>query len=99
MGEARVPLAELAERVRGLEADWDGLAEESDAGSREAVADDGVRMPAAVSIAQAIHHAKDQRNQILSILGAHSLEVPRLDIWAYASSHGQLRETQAPSAG
>jgi hypothetical protein len=35
-------------------------------------------------MAQAIHHADDHRSHILSILGARGLEVPELDVWAYA---------------
>ncbi|HKF17593.1 MAG TPA: DinB family protein [Candidatus Dormibacteraeota bacterium] len=32
---------------------------------------------------QAIHHGNDHRTQICTILGAHGLEVPDLDGWAY----------------
>jgi cyclophilin family peptidyl-prolyl cis-trans isomerase len=39
---------------------------------------------------QAIHHADDHRTHILSILGARVLEVPELDLWAYAESVGQM---------
>jgi hypothetical protein len=39
-------------------------------------------------MAQALHHADDHRSHVLSILGAHGLEAPRLDVWAYARSAG-----------
>jgi uncharacterized damage-inducible protein DinB len=41
-----------------------------------------------VLIAQSLHHSDDHRTQVCSILGAHGLEVPRLDVWAYARSAG-----------
>lgn len=39
-------------------------------------------------MAQAIHHAGEHRTHILSILGSRGLEVPRLDVWAYARLTG-----------
>jgi hypothetical protein len=55
-------------------------------------------MPMTVPMAQAIHHADDHRSHILSILGARGLEVPELDVWAYAWSAG-LMHNQQPAAG
>jgi len=40
----------------------------------------------------------DHRTQILSILGARGVEVPRLSVWGYAASHGLLREPPATGA-
>jgi hypothetical protein len=60
--------------------------------ARTVTADDGVQMPGAVPMAQAIHHADDHRTQMLSILGSRGLDVPRLDVWAFARSRGLLRE-------
>lgn len=54
IGDRRLPIAELAERFRQLAPRWEALAEDASLSSREAVADDGVRMPAAVPLAQAI---------------------------------------------
>jgi hypothetical protein len=48
-------------------------------------------------MAQAIHHADDHRGHILSILGARGLDVPDLDVWAYAESAGLMHELKASS--
>ncbi|MGI8609926.1 MAG: hypothetical protein ACR2MY_11970 [Candidatus Dormibacteria bacterium] len=43
-------------------------------------------------MAQAIHHADDHRGHVLSILGAHGLEVPDLAVWDYAESTRLMEE-------
>jgi len=92
LGDEPVPLAELAERVGRLGPRWEALAGDAALQAGEVSAPDGVRMPGAVPIAQAIHHADDHRGHVLSILGARGLPVPRLDVWAYARSRGMLKE-------
>jgi uncharacterized damage-inducible protein DinB len=67
---------------------WEAVADDTDIQRRPAVFPDGIGWPGAVLIAQALHHADDHRTQICSILGAHGLEVPRLDVWTYARSAG-----------
>lgn len=97
--EGPVPLDELAERIRRLAPRWDALAQDTDAQSREITSQDGGwRMPRAVPVAQAIHHADDHRSHVLSILGARGLEVPSLSVWGYARSAGQMQELQ-PTSG
>lgn len=90
--DERIALDQLAERVRRVAPAWEQVADDAGRPGREAVADDGVRMPGTVPLAQAIHHADDHRMHVLSILGARGLAVPRLDVWAYARSESQLRE-------
>jgi cyclophilin family peptidyl-prolyl cis-trans isomerase/uncharacterized damage-inducible protein DinB len=85
------PLDELAERIRRLGPRWEAAAEVADLQAREVKTNDGWRLPASVPMAQAIHHADDHRSHILSIIGARGLEVPELDIWAYAESAGQMQ--------
>ena len=51
-------------------------------------------MPAAVPMAQAIHHAENHRSHVLSILGARGLEVPDLQVWGYAEANGLMHELQ-----
>ncbi len=34
-------------------------------------------------IGQALHHGNDHRTHICSVLGAHGLEVPEIDVWMY----------------
>lgn len=89
-----VPLDELAERIRRLGPRWELLAEDPDVPGREVTTSDGWRVPGAVPMAQAIHHADDHRSHVLSILGARGLEVPEpngLDVWGYAEAEGLMR--------
>ncbi len=94
-----VTLEELAERIRRLGPRWEILAQDPDAPSREVTTRDGWRMPGAVPMAQAIHHADDHRSHILSILGARGLAVPDLDVWSYAESVDLMLEPLANSGG
>lgn len=86
--DAPVPLGTLAERIRRLGPRWEVLAQDTDLPSTTVTFPDGVSWPGAVLLAQAIHHAAEHRTHILSILGARGLEVPRLDVWAYARFAG-----------
>lgn len=81
--EGPVPLDELAERIRRMGPQWEALAQDPDLPDREVTTTDGFRMPAALPMAQAIHHADDHRTQVLSILGARGLDVPELGVWEY----------------
>ena len=93
--EGPVPLDDLAERIRRMGPQWETLAGDPDLPDRDVTTTDGFRMPAAVPMAQAIHHADDHRTHVLSILGARGLEVPELDVWAYAESAGQANDLPA----
>lgn len=73
-------LSELAEHLRSLAPRWEPIADGDHL--NRVVAPDGVSFPASILIAQAVHHADDHRTHTVSILGAHGLEVPRLDVWA-----------------
>ena len=89
-----ISLDELAERIRRLGPRWELLAQDPDVPGREVTSSDGWRMPAAVPMAQAIHHADDHRSHVLSILGARGLEVPEpngLDVWGYAEAEGLMQ--------
>ena len=89
-----VPMEELAERIRRLEPRWEALAQDADFQSREITSEDGLwRVPRAVPMAQAIHHADDHRTHILSILGTQGLHVPSLSVWGHARSAGLMHET------
>ncbi|TMF78893.1 MAG: hypothetical protein E6I18_07875 [Chloroflexi bacterium] len=41
-----------------------------------------------VPLAQFSHHGSDHRSQICTILTLHGLDVPDLDVWAYATAKG-----------
>ena len=83
-----VPFDELRERAR------------SNAGRMEAVLGgpfDPVRVitmtrgtaTAGIVAAQYLHHGSDHRAHVGTILGAHGLEPPALDVWSYAREIGE----------
>jgi uncharacterized damage-inducible protein DinB len=89
-----VTLDELAERIRRLGPRWEILDGDPDASSREVTTRDGWRVPGAVPMGQAIHHADTHRSHVLSILGARGFEVPDLSVWDYAEAVGLVQEIQ-----
>jgi hypothetical protein len=71
------------------------MARDPELSSREVVTSDGRRVPAAVPMAQAIHHADDHRSHVMAIIGARGLDVPEpngLDLWGYAEAAGIMHE-------
>jgi len=95
MPEGPVALDELAERIRRLGPRWEQLAGDGEVQSRLVVTSDGRRLPAAVPMAQAIHHADDHRSHVMSILGARGLDTPEpngLDLWGYAEAAGVMHQ-------
>ncbi|HEY1914899.1 MAG TPA: DinB family protein [Streptosporangiaceae bacterium] len=75
-----VSLDRMAALVRALGPRWEAVARDPQAGSREITTGDGWRTPASIPIAQAIHHAEAHRGHVLSVLGAHGIETPGVDI-------------------
>ena len=45
-----------------------------------------------VLVTQFVHHGSDHRSQINTILSVHGLDVPDLDVWAYATEEHALAE-------
>lgn len=45
---------------------------------------------AGVILAQLVHHGTDHRSQIATILSAHGIEPPDLQVWTYGTSIGQV---------
>ncbi len=43
-------------------------------------------------VTQFAHHGSDHRAHIGTVLGAHGLAVPDLDVWSYGSELGAIRE-------
>ena len=86
--ETPVPLDELralaqsnAERIERV------LAAEPDP-ERKITRPSGAIVPATVIVTQFIHHGSDHRAHIGSILGAHGVEGPSLDAWAFGRAIG-----------
>ena len=46
-------------------------------------------------LAQFVHHGSDHRAHIGTILGAHGLDTPPIDVWAYGREIGAIREEKA----
>jgi uncharacterized damage-inducible protein DinB len=95
MPEGPVALHELAERIRRMGPRWEQLATDGEVASRVVVTSDGWSLPAAIPMAQAIHHADDHRTHVMSILGARGLDVPQpegLDLWGYAEEAGLMHQ-------
>jgi uncharacterized damage-inducible protein DinB len=96
-----VSLATLADLTRQLGPQWEALARDPGIGSREIVTGDGWRTPVAIPMAQAIAHAEGHRGHVLSVLGAHNIELPGLDIgedfdvWHHGIATGLMREVAA----
>jgi uncharacterized damage-inducible protein DinB len=53
--------------------------------------------PLGIRLAQVIHHGTDHRSQICTILTSLGVEPPEIDVWAFASTGGRLREVPAPA--
>lgn len=93
-----LPLADLARLTLQLGLRWESVAEDPEAASREITTRDGWRTPASVPIAQAIHHAECHRGHVMSVLGAHGVETPGLDIgedldvWHHGIATGLMQE-------
>lgn len=94
-----VSLATLADLTRQLGPRWDAIVRDAEIASREVTTGDGWRTPAAIPIAQAIHHAECHRSHVLSVLGAHCIEIPGLDIgedldvWHHGIAVGLMQAT------
>lgn len=95
MADGDIPLGELAVRLQRLGPRWEAILDDAQLASHEVTTSDGWRLPAALVMAQAIHHAGDHRSHILSIIGARGLEEPApngLDVWGYAEATKLMKQ-------
>jgi uncharacterized damage-inducible protein DinB len=98
LSHERVSLETLAEVTRQLGPRWEALARDPEFAGREVTTRDGWRTPAAIPMAQAVHHAECHRSHVLSILGACHIETPGLDIgedldvWHHGIAVGLMQE-------
>ncbi|MGH2604460.1 MAG: DinB family protein, partial [Dehalococcoidia bacterium] len=89
------PLDELRERARS-NAERIELVLAGDFDARRVITRPrGDKATAGVIVSQFIHHGSDHRAHIGTILGAHGLEPPDLDVWAYGTSIGEVKEPPA----
>jgi hypothetical protein len=82
-------LDEIAARVRRLDPRWRALADHPCLPNRELSDPHGTALAVALR-AQAIHHADVHRAQIQTILGAHGISAPTLDLWEYGAAAGYV---------
>ncbi len=85
---ASLSLANLRQHFVTQSKGWESILADMDAYDPEIEAqpeEDYPHVPHArdLLIGQALHHGNDHRTHICSILGAHGLEVPELDVWMY----------------
>ena len=71
------------------EPDGDGLVDDD---KRKDPKDPPLQLEAWLLLAQFSHHGSDHRAQIATILGAHGLPTPSLDVWSYAWGIGGIKE-------
>jgi uncharacterized damage-inducible protein DinB len=84
-----VPLSQLIERER-----TNGERIESVVGAgfdpeRVITRARGDTATAGIIVAQFVHHGSDHRAHVGTILGAHGIEPPEIDVWAYGSEIGE----------
>ena len=60
--------------------------------NRRVPTDPPLEMESWMMLTQFTHHGSDHRAHIGTILGAHGLLVPELDVWAYGREIGAIRE-------
>ena len=48
------------------------------------------RIASGVVLIQALHHGNDHRTHICTILGAHGITSPEMDVWAYGEASGDI---------
>ncbi|HET8568686.1 MAG TPA: DinB family protein [Candidatus Limnocylindria bacterium] len=89
--ERLLPLAELTAKVRTIgDAMERLLASELDV--RQVLTTQDDRPTAGVVLAQFIHHGSDHRAHIGTVLGAHGVTPPDLDVWAYGRATGEHQD-------
>lgn len=59
---------------------------------RRVPTDPSLEMESWMMVTQFVHHGSDHRAHIGTILGAHGLETPDIDVWAYGREIGAIRE-------
>jgi uncharacterized damage-inducible protein DinB len=94
--DALVSLGELATRERSVAERCEHVLSGSFDPARVVSRPNRPDATAGVVIAQLVHHGSDHRAQVATILGAHGLEPPDIDVWAYGRSIGEVGEIAVP---
>ena len=86
--ESLVPVDKLRALARSNAERIERVIEAETHPERKITRTSGAIVPATVIVAQFIHHGSDHRAHIGSILGAHGVEGPNLDVWAFGRAIG-----------
>ena len=86
--ESLVPLERLADIARSNAERIEKVVAAETEPERKITRQSGAIVPATIIVAQFIHHGSDHRAHIGSILGAHGVEGPNLDAWAFGRAIG-----------
>lgn len=89
------PLGELAERERSVLERCEPLLAGAFDAARVTSRPNRPSATAGVVVAQIVHHGSDHRAHVGTILGAHGVQPPDLDVWAYGRSIGEVGEVAA----
>lgn len=85
------PLAEIAAHARSNAERIERALSEGFDPARRVKRPSGAVASLRVIAAQFIHHGSDHRAHVGSILGAHDVQPPDLDVWAYGVSIGEVQ--------
>lgn len=91
--DSLVGLDELAARERSVAARSERLLSAPFDPERIVSRPERPNVRAGIVIVQLVHHGSDHRAQVGTILGAHGVEGPDLDVWAYGRALGEVWET------
>jgi len=89
-GDWTAPLDELGERARSNGERMERVLGSEFDPARRITRPSGAVAEARIIAAQYIHHGSDHRAHVGTILGAHGVEAPSLDVWAYGRSVGEV---------
>lgn len=90
-----VPFEELAARERSVRERCERLLAEDFDPDRVVSRPNRPSATAGIVIAQLVHHGSDHRAHVGTILGAHGVEPPDLDVWAYGKEIGEVVEARS----
>lgn len=87
--ERLLPIPELIEKERVVGDRIEKLLAKEFDPARMIKLSDGIAT-AGIILAQFVHHGSDHRAHVGTILGAHGIEPPDLDVWSYGGSIGEV---------
>jgi uncharacterized damage-inducible protein DinB len=92
--ELGAPIEEIASRLARVREAVEQLFKSKDVDFDSRIRDERRKMHLElwVPLTQFSHHGSDHRSQIGTILTQNGLEAPELDVWAYATAEGAIKD-------